>query len=269
MKKRIGYFMLILIAIVGSRFLYGINYELNKDTLVDKNLYKYNIIGNKDLLDSYIDGDYLYYIIGDTNEKNYKDFEYSIIKSDLANNNKIHEYNFLNKNMLYPIKMIKKGNYIYLSSMYHNIYYVFNDKLELLEEKINNDEKDTLYGFNDNQIFKIVNNEIYYKNKLYDTIPNTCGNSEDIIYNDNTYLKFYNYNKSLGCLYNFNNKSIYYLDYNDIDISYSKYVEYQSDSIKFRYDNNDYYFYDISEASNLKMNKNGDYLFTYDSTIII
>ena len=46
MKKRIGYFLLIVIAIVGSRLLYGINYDLNNETEVITNLYRYDIINN-------------------------------------------------------------------------------------------------------------------------------------------------------------------------------------------------------------------------------
>ena len=267
MKKRICYFLLIVIAIVGSRVLYGMNFDLNMDTLVDDNLYKYDIIGNKDLLDTYIDGDYLYYLIGDIKkEKDNNDLEYSFIKYDLSNNQKELEYNFLNKDTLYPVKIIKKNNYFYLTSMYNNIYYKFNNKLELIEEVKEETDNQTLYGLYNNSIFTIKENEIYYKNKLYDTLPNTCGINSEIIYKDNTYLKFYNYNKDLGCLYNLDDKSIYYLDYSLIDISYSKYIEYQNNSIKFRYNNSNYYFNDITETNNLKMHSNGDYLFTYDST---
>ncbi len=267
MKKKIGYFLLIVIAILGSRLLYGINFDLNKDTLVLDNLYRYDIIGNKDLLDTYIDGDYLYYVLGEVNpKKNNKELEYSFIKYDLANNQKVLENIFFNKNVLYPLKIVKRGKYFYLTSMHNNMYYKFNNKLELEEEFKNLNESGILYGIYNNNIFTINKNEIYYKNKLYDTLENTCGNVEDIFYNDNTYLKFYNYNKNLGCLYNMNNKSIYYLDYNSIDTSYNRFIEYQNNSIKFRYNGNNYYFNDITEASNLKMNVNGDYLFTYDST---
>ena len=267
MKKRIGYFLLILIAIVGSKLLYGINYDLNKDLAIDSNLYKFDIIGNKDLLDAYLDKHYLYYLISDIKEKNDNNYlEYSFIKYDLSNNQKVLEYNFLSKKSLYPIKIIKEDNNYYLVSIYNNIYYKFNNKLELIEEKNSQEEKNTTYGLYNDKIFSVKENRIYYNNQIYAELPNTCGLNEEIIYNDNTYLKFYNYDKDLGCLYDMNKKNIYYLDYNNIDISSSKYLEYQNNSIKFRYNNKDYYFNDITEASNIKINNNGDYLFTYDST---
>ena len=50
MKKRIGYFLLIIIAIVGSRLLYGINYDLNNQTEILTNIYRYDIIGKNSLL---------------------------------------------------------------------------------------------------------------------------------------------------------------------------------------------------------------------------
>ena len=112
----------------------------------------------------------------------------------------------------------------------------------------------------------VTNNQIFYNNKLYAEIPENCGYNQDIIYSDNTYVRFYNYDRNLGCLYNLNNRSTYYLEYDNVDAIFSKYLEYQNNSLKFIYNNESFYLNDITENYNLKMHRNSDYLFTYDST---
>lgn len=266
MKKRIGYFLLIFIAIAGSRLLYGINYDLNDETEIIANLYQYDIIDNYELLDMKLDGNYLYYVVCDYLEDKHKDnIEYIINKFDLANNKLISTYHFISKDMLYPVKIIKKGNYYLLTSLYNNTYYQFNKNLELIKEYNGVKESGYTYGIHNNNSFSVLDNKIYYKNGLYDVLPITCGYNQEVIYNENTFIRFYNYNKNIGCLYNMNTKKIDYLDYENIDISSMKYLEYQNNSLKFRYNNETYYFNDITENDNLKMHKNGDYLFTYDS----
>ena len=266
MKKRIGYFLLIVIAIVGSRLLYGINYDLNNETEVITNLYRYDIINNYELLDMKLDGNYLYYVVSDYLEDKHKDnIEYIFNKFDLSKNKLINSYHFISKDMFYPVKIIKKGNNYLLTSLYNNTYYQFNKDLELIKE-INNEKKaGYTYGIYNNNIFSILDNEIYYNNTLYDILPITCGYNQEIIYTENTFIRFYNYNNDIGCLYNMNTKKIEYLDYEKIDISSRRYLEYQNNSLKFRYNNEIYYFNDVTENENLKMHKNGDYLFTYDS----
>ena len=267
MKKRIGYFLLVFIAIFGSRLLYGINYDLNTDNQVSEHLYRYNIIGNRDFLAMQLDGNYLYYVTSDhLNNGSGKNLEYNFVKYDLEDNKVIYENHFVYEDMLYPIKIIKKNNDWYLVSLYNNSFYQFNRKLELVQEHHGETEFNSLYGIYNNKQFNVSNNQIIYDDKVYDEIPNSCGYNQDIIYSDNTYIRFYNYNKDIGCLYNLNNKSIYYLDYDNIDVISSRYLEYQNNSLKFRYDNNFYYLNDITENYNLKMHKNGDYVLTYDST---
>ena len=82
MKKRIGYLMLVVIAIVGSRLLYGINFNLNNDAKIGDNLYRYDVINGQTILDIKLDGNYLYYITHNNNEK----YKYNFIKYDLVNN---------------------------------------------------------------------------------------------------------------------------------------------------------------------------------------
>lgn len=267
MKKRIGYFLLIIIAIVGSRLLYGINYDLNNQTEILTNIYRYDIIGKNEFLDMKLDGNYLYYVISDIIEDKHKDnIEYIFNKFDLSNNKLVNSYHFISKDMLYPIKIIHKGNNWFLTSLYNNTYYQFNKNLELIKESKEEKEVSYTYGIYNNNHLQVLDNKIYYNNKQYDTVPITCGYNQEIIYNDNTYIRFYNYNKNIGCLYNMNTKNVYYLDYEKIDVSSMKFLEYQSSSLKYRYNNEIYYFNDITESENLKMHKNGDYLFTYDNT---
>ena len=267
MKEKIGYFLLIVIAILGSRLLYGINYDLNSETEVQPNLYHYDIIENSEFLDMKLDGNYLYYVVSDVLEDKHKNnIEYVFNKYDLAKNKLINSYHFISKNMLYPVKIIKKGNYWLLTSLYSNVYYKFNKDLELIKEDMEKESSGYTYGIYNNNHFSVLENKIFYKGGVYDVLPETCGYNQEIIYSDNTYIRFYNYSKNIGCLYNMNTKKIYYLDYENIDISSTKYLEYQDNSLKFRYNNELYYFNDITENENLKMHKNGDYLLTYDSS---
>lgn len=258
MKKKFIYIFMLVLAIVGCRLLYGINYGLDNKMMVKDNLYRYDIFGNNDAIDTLIDGKYIYYVTSLTNN-------YSFIKYDYTNDKTVKEYHFNNGNSLGDIKIIKENGNFYLTSEMSNKIYVFNNDLELLKT-ISSNQDNLVYGLYNNNIFQIDQNKIYYNNTMYDELSVTCGNIQEIIYHGSPYLRFYNYERSLGCLYNMSNKSIYYLDYDGIDIIKDDYLEYMMDSLKFRFDNQEYYFSDITENSNLKISEDADYLFTYDST---
>ncbi len=258
MKKRFIYIFMIILAILGCRILYGINYGLNNNMMVADNLYRYDIFGINSALDTLIDGKYIYYITSLIND-------YSFVKYDFTKDKVVKEYHFKSESSLGDLKIIENNNKFYLTSELSNNIYIFNDNLDLLQTISSTDDMQA-YGLYNNNIFAINNNKIYYNNKQYDEISSSCGKVQNIIYHNNPYIKFYNYERSLGCLYNMNSKSIYYLDYDGIDIINDNYLEYMMDSLKFRFDNQDYYFSDITENSNLKISEDADYLFTYDST---
>ena len=120
MKKRIGYFLLIVIAILGCRLLYGINYDLNPKMQVSDNLYRFDIIDNRDFLAMYLDGNYLYYLTSNhLNNNKGKNLEYFFVKYDLTDNKVVNQNHFVHEEMLYPIKILKKGNEWYLVSLWH------------------------------------------------------------------------------------------------------------------------------------------------------
>ncbi len=257
---------MIVIAIVGCWLLYGINYGLNDEVLVDNNLYRYNIVGNQNLLDMKIDGEKLYYLLSDNKIDSDGNTHYSFIKYDLSNNNEINKYEFINNKSLTPIEIVKNDNDWYLVSFKENIFYHFDKNLEFIEKDAKESVINSTHGLYNKKNFTVVDNNVYYGDKVYDTLPKSCGSNQKVIYSNKTYLRFYNYEKKLGCLYNMNNKNIYYLDYDGIDVVNGKYLEYQNNSLKFRFDNREYYFNDISENNNLKMHVNGDYLLTYDNS---
>ena len=258
MKKKIMYIFMIILAVFGCRILYGINYGLNTEMIVMDNLYRYDIFKNNDVLDVLIDGQYVYYVTSNANN-------YSFIKYDYTKDKIIKEYDFNTNDNLSSLKIIKINSDFYLTGPFLNKLYFFNNNVELLKI-IEDNHKNKIYGLYDNDIFNIEGNKIYYKNNIYDELLKTCGSIQEIIYHDNTYLRFYNSDRSLGCLYNMNNKEIYYLDSDGIDISHDNYLEYNTDSLKFRFDSQDYYFSDITENSNLNISDDDEYLLTYDST---
>ena len=258
MKKKIMYIFMIILAVFGCRILYGINYGLNTEMIVMDNLYRYDIFKNNDVLDVLIDGQYVYYVTSNANN-------YSFIKYDYTKDKIIKEYDFNTNDNLSSLKIIKINSDFYLTGPFLNKLYFFNNNVELLKI-IEDNHKNKIYGLYDNDIFNIEDNKIYYKNNIYDELLKTCGSIQEIIYHDNTYLRFYNSDRSLGCLYNMNNKEIYYLDSDGIDISHDNYLEYNTDSLKFRFDSQDYYFSDITENSNLNISDDDEYLLTYDST---
>ena len=262
MKKKISYLMLIVISIVGSRLIFGRDYHLNSDNLISENLYSYNIFGNNEVLSYFVDNEILYYIAKDSNNKNN---QFYVLKYDLTSNRKINEYIFNDNTFQDEVKLFKEGNYLYLTSLHSNKVYKFNDNIDLVElNTLANNEYDS-YGVFNNDIIYTKNNEIYYKNDLMETLPSSCGNNMEIIYDKNTYLHFHNYNTGFGCLYNLSNKEIQYLDYEKLDIVNSHLLEYQVNRLSFKYDDNTYYFNDITESNELEMRSNGDYLFTIDT----
>ena len=259
MKKRVGYLLLIVISVVGSRLIFGQDYHLNSDNLKEENLYVYKDIDNAHILSTYIDEEYYYYVVNNNSK------QYSVIKFDLISNKKIEEYIFNSNVELEEANLFKQNGYIYLTTN-HNDYYKFDKKLNVIEKNSFNIDGSNSYGIYNDKIVYTIDNEIYYNDKLYDSVPVSCGESKEIIYDRNTYFHFYNKNTGFGCLYNLDDKKIEYLDYENAYYIKNKLLEYQDNRISFKYDGNTYYFNDITESNNLKMHKSGDYLFTIDTT---
>ena len=263
MKKKIGYILLILISIVGSRLIFGKDYHLNSDNLIENNLYMYDIFERREVSLSMIDDEYLYYILKNDNTKK---IQYRIIKYNLITNKIVNEYNFETNYSLENIKLFYHDKYIYLTSTNSNTFYKFNKHLELVNQINTNYNQYDLYGVFNNNMIMTSNNIIYYQNGVYNTLPSSCGKSVEIIYDKETYLHFHNNNTGFGCLYNIDNKELEYLDYEKLLVVKNRLLEYQDNRQSFKYDGDTYYFNDITESSSLKMHINGDYLFTIDVT---
>lgn len=261
MKKKIGYLLLIVISILGSRLIFGKDYHLNSDNLIDNNLYLYNIFNKSDVSLTMLDDEYIYYVLKNGNNKN---IQYSVIKYNLISNKVVNEYKFVSP-LLKDIKMFDSNDYIYLTAINSDVYYKFNKKLELIDQ-IRSNYNYEFYGIYNDNIVSINGNSVFYKNNLYDNLPKSCGKNSEIIYDKNTFIHFHNNDTGFGCLYSFDNKKIEYLDYEKVMIIGNKLLEYQDNRQSFKYNGNTYYFNDITESSNLKMHTNGDYLFTIDMT---
>ena len=259
MKKRIGYLLLIVISIVGSRLIFGKDYHLNSDNLKEENLYVYrNFDVNKVLSTYVIDEDFYYVIKTSTNQ-------YAIVKYDLINNKKESEYSFVNQKELLNVNIFMQDSYIYLTATNSEFYYKFDRKLNFMGKASFDIDNMDLYGIYNEQVVYTIKNAIYYNNDLYVEVPASCGQSKEVIYDRDTYFHFYNENTGFGCLYNLNDKKIEYLDYENVSYIKDKLLEYQDNRLSFKYDGNTYYFNDITESNNLKMHNSGDYLFTIDT----
>ena len=261
MKKKIGYLLLIVISILGSRLIFGKDYHLNSDNLIDNNLYLYNIFNKSDVSLTMLDDEYIYYVLKNGSNKN---IQYSVIKYNLISNKVVNEYKFVSP-LLKDIKMFDSNDYIYLTAINSDVYYKFNKKLELIDQ-IRSNYNYEFYGVYNDNIVSINDNSVFYKNDLYDNLPKSCGKNSEIIYDKNTFIHFHNLDTGFGCLYSFDNKKIEYLDYEKVMIIGNKLLEYQDNRQSFKYNGNTYYFNDITESSNLKMHTSGDYLFTIDMT---
>lgn len=262
MKKRIGYLLLIIISVLGSRLIFGKDYHLNSSNLVDDNLYLYDIFSKENVTLTMVDNEYMYYVL---NSGNSKKMQYTLVKYNLISNKIINEYRFNTSYILNDIKLVNKDNKLYLTAINNNVFYVFNKNLELINEKIVRNNYDS-YGVFNNSFITTIDNEVFKDDSLYATLPNSCGKNIEIIYDKDTYLHLHNPNTGFGCLYNMNTKKRDYLDYSKMDIVKNKLLEYQDNSLSFKYDNNVYYFNDITESNYLKMHDNGDYLFTINSS---
>ena len=263
MKKRIGYLLLIIISIVGSRLIFGKDYHLNSDSLKEENLYVYNSFDSNKIIATYVDEEEFYYVsvIKEENSIN----QYKVIKFNLTSSRIENDYVFNNNRKLENVNLFKQDGYIYLTSITSDFYYKFDSKLNFYSSASFGFENTDLYGIYKDKIVYTVNNNIYYENKLYGSVPASCGKTKDIIYDRDTYLHFYNENTGFGCLYNLVDKKIEYLDYENVDIVKNKLLEYQSNRLSFKYNGSTYYFNDITESNNIKMHDSGDYLFTIDS----
>ena len=263
MKKRISYLLLIIISIVGSRLIFGRDYHLNSDSLKEENLYVYHSFDSGKVLDTYVDKEDFYYVSIVKEEK--KINQYKIVKYNLTNNKKENEYIFNSNEKLFSINLFKQNGYIYLTSINSESYYKFDNNLNLIGKATFKVSDIDLYGIYKEKIVYTVNNDIYYDNNIYGSVPVSCGESKEIIYDRDTYLHFYNDNTGFGCLYNLVTNKLEYLDYENVDIVKDKLLEYQGNRLSFKYDGSTYYFNDITESNNLKMHSSGDYLFTIDT----
>lgn len=263
MKKKIGYLFLILISVLGSRLIFGKDYHLNSDNLIADNLYLYDIFSKGEVSLTMLDDEYIYYVLkSDVNNK----IQYDVIKYNLISNKITNQYTLTSSYSLKDIKMFDNNGYLYLTAINSNIYYQFNKKLELVNEfRINSFNYESFAFYNDN-LLAISDNNVFYQDNLYDSLPNSCGKNTEIIYGKNTYLHFHNSDTGFGCLYNIDNKKREYLDYEKVLVVGNKLLEYQDNRQSFKYDGVTYYFNDITESNNLKMHINGDYLFTIDMT---
>ena len=257
MKKKIGYLLLIVISIVGSKLIFGKDYHLNSNNLKEENLYVYKDF-DKGILTTFVDDEDFYYVskLGDRH--------YSVVKYNLINNNKESEYLFNTIKELEQVNLFKQDGHIYLTA-YQNDYYKFDKRLNLLGKTTVNIDNNT-YGIYNDKVVYAINNEIYYDNRLYAEVPISCGKSREVLYDRDTYVHFYNENTGFGCLYNITDKKIEYLDYENAFYVKDKLIEYQDNRLSFKYNGNTYYFNDITESNNLKMHNSGDYLFTVDMT---
>ncbi len=260
MKKKIGYILLILISVLGSRLIFGKDYHLNSNNLIENNLYMYNIFNNKKVVFTMVDNEYLYYVLESKNN-----LQYEIIKHNLISNKVVSQYMISTAFPLEKSQLFLYNGNLYFTALNSKIFYKFNKQLELIDEYDVNNVADS-YSVYHNQMVTTLGNEINYQGKVYDTLPNSCGRNIETIYNSETYLHFHNSDTGFGCLYNLNSKQREYLDYEKILIINNRLLEYQDNRISFKYDGITYYFNDITESNNLKMHINGDYLFTIDTT---
>ena len=263
MKKKISYLMLIVISIVGSRLIFGKDYHLNSNNLVQDNIYLYQIFNNKEVLSTYVDKEHLYYV---TSAKASSKYQYDIVKYNLISGHIENEWHFTNNELLNTIKLFKQNNNIYLTTIDNNVFYKFDKHLNVIDSNKDMNKNFDSYGLLKDGVIFTINNDIFYQNKLYDSVPISCGKNVDIIYDKNTYLHFHNSKTGFGCLYNASNKSIEYLDYEHVDIVKNSLLEYQSNRLSFIFNGITYYFNDITESDNIIMHDSGDYLFTIDTT---
>ena len=261
MKKKLGYIFLIIISIVGSKLIFGRDYHLNRDMLVNNNLYVYDIFGSNKVLSYFIDGQDLYYVSESPTNN-----QYDIVRYNLNSNKRISYYKFNSGKALNGVRIFKNSGNVYLTSLNDNVYYKLNSNLALITKDDNIDENYDSYGIYKDSFIYTIDNKIYIDGEVYETLPVSCGKNKEIIYDKDTYVHFHNYETGFGCLYNINDKKREYLDYENIDIVNNRFLEYQDNSLSFKYDGNIYYFNDISESNSLKMRVNGDYLFAVDNT---
>jgi hypothetical protein len=186
MKKKLGYLLLIIISIVGSRMIFGKDYHLNSDNLKEENLYVYKDFA-KGIITTFIDNEDFYYV------SKISDKHYNVVKYNLVNDNVESQYSFNTTSELSKVNLFKQNGNIYLTS-YNSDYYKFDKKLNLLGKATVNLDNAATYGIYNDKLVYAIDNEIYYNDNLYAKVPASCGKSTEILYDRDTYIHFYNEN---------------------------------------------------------------------------
>lgn len=275
MKKRIQVIIPILILVILSVFIYyfyNSNKEIhvNKDNLISTNLYKFKVTNDYEQILAIKEyNKYLYILILTNNETNKLEYEYVIKKINIETSKCENETTFKSSLIEDPIIKIS-SEYIKIISRGNINIHIFDVDLKQVNEFTKSIEDYDSYGEYEGKVLTTKDNNIYIDGEIYDTVLKSCDKSFNIIYKNNTYIYFNNYNLNVSCLYNVNNKKINYLDNSEVEPFDGGYLtyNYESNKITLKKETEEkYYLSSKDETAFITITSDGSLLGTYNDSI--
>ena len=255
-------FLLATITLMYCKTTKKIN--LSENNLIKENLYKYKITKDyENILAIKEDKNYIYVLSSKETEKEIK--EYKLIKYNLELSNIEKEVTFNTKDI--GPSIIIKDNYVNVVSSSNVSIYKFDKSLKLISKLEKNIEEYDLYGVYKEEPLLIKDNEIYINDKLYDKVLTSCNKAISIIYKDNSFIYFDNEELNISCIYNIHKKTTDYLDNSIIEPINNGYMlyNYKDNKVIIKKENEKkYYLNSKNETSNIKVNKDGTKLITFN-----
>ena len=207
--------ILISISIV-IHCIYNKDIKISNDALIGNNLYKFKLTKDyEQILAIKEENKYLYTLISVINDKDLEENEYILKRINLETSKTEKEVSFKTAIIQEPI-IILNDKYIKIISGVNLNVHKFDKDFNLKNKLVKNEEEYNSYGEYNDKVLTTKDNNIYLDDKLYDSVLKSCDTAYNILYEDNTYLYFNNYNLNISCLYNVDNKKIEYLDNSNV-----------------------------------------------------
>lgn len=273
MKKTLKVILSIVLLISISILIYCFynkDIKISNDALIGNNLYKFKLTKDyEQILALKDEGKYLYTLISVINDKDSEENEYILKKINIETSKSEREVSFKTTIIQDPIitlddkyiKVISRGNL--------NIH-KFDKEFKLVNELTKPVEEYNSSGEYNDQVLSTKDNNIYLDGKLYDTVLKSCDTAYNIIYKDNTYIYFNNFNLNVSCLYNVDTKNIEYLDNSNVEPFSNGYLTYNYKDNKITIKKNTeekYYLNSKDETAFIAITNDGNTLGTFNDNI--
>lgn len=248
-------------------FIYHKDIKISNDALIGNNLYKFKVTKDyEQILAIKEENKYLYTLISVINDKDLEENEYILKRINLETSKTEKEVSFKTAIIQEPIITLNDKYIKIISGVNLNVH-KFDKDFNLKNKLVKNKEEYNSYGEYNDKVLTTKDNNIYLDDKLCDSVLKSCGTAYNILYKDDTYLYFNNYNLNISCLYNVDNKKIDYLDNSNVEPFFDGYLSYNygDNKITIKKDTEEkYYLNSKDETAFISITKDGNTLGTFN-----